>query len=272
MFCHSARVLSGVVGAVLATVVAATAHDFWLVPDAFQLAPGDELAVRGQTSSSFPSSESAVAVERISEARVVGAGVEENITNLSHRGQSLLLRHRPQTAGQRIVAVSIGWRHVRESAEGFRRYLVLEGAPEALQRYEREGLLPADSIVRRYAKYAKTVVEVGRGPRAYRRVIGQPLEFIPLADPGGARGRLRVRLLFQGSPLANARVHAGAAPTPGAAAAPHLELKTSEAGVVDLPLGAAGLWNVRATHIVPSAPTADADWDVHWATFVFSVR
>lgn len=269
---HSAKVLSAVVGAVLATVVAASAHDFWLVPDAFRLATGDELVVRGQTSSSFPSSEAAVAVERIREALVVGANGEESITDLSHLGQSLLLRHRPRTAGQRIVAVSIGWRQVRESAEGFRRYLVLEGAPEALQRYERAGLLPADSIVRRYAKYAKTVVEVGRGPRAYSRVVGQPLEFIPLSDPGEARSRLRLRLLFQGSPLANARVHAGAAPTSGAAAVSPMELKTSNSGVIDLPLGATGSWNVRAIHIVPSAPTADADWDVHWATFVFSVR
>lgn len=269
---HSARVLSGVVVAVLSTVVAASAHDFWLVPDAFRLAPGEGLVVRGQTGSSFPGSEAAVAVERIREARVVGADGEERITDLSHQGKSLLLRHRLRTAGQRIVAVSIGWRHVRESAESFRRYLVLEGAPEALQRYERAGLLPADSTVRRYAKYAKTVVEVGGGRRAYSRVIGHPLEFIPLADPGGAKGRLRLRLLFQGSPLANARVHAGAAPSPGAATAPPLELETSESGVIEVPLGAAGLWNVRAIHIVPSAPTAAANWDVHWATFVFSVR
>ena len=269
---HGARVLSCVAVAMLGTVVGAGAHDFWLVPDAFQMKPGEALVVRGQTGSSFPGSEAAVAVERIREARVVGADGEERITDLSHQGKSLLLRHRLRTAGQRIVAVSIGWRHVRESAESFRRYLVLEGAPEALQRYERAGLLPADSTVRRYAKYAKTVVEVGGGNRAYSRVIGHPLEFIPLEDPGRASGRLRLRLLFGGSPLANARVHAGAAPARGVSAAPSLELMTSEAGVIELPLDAAGSWNVRTLHIVPSAPTADAAWDVHWATFVFSTR
>ena len=49
------------------------AHDFWLVPDAFQVTPGGTLQVRGQTSSSFPTSESAVTVDRVADARLIGA-------------------------------------------------------------------------------------------------------------------------------------------------------------------------------------------------------
>ena len=185
-----------------------------------------------------------------------------------------------------MVAVALRPRTVRESAEGFRQYLALEGAPEALERYGREGRLPTvDSVTRRYAKYAKTIVEVGRGgSRAFGRPAGHPAEFVPLTDPRDlqAGDTLAVRLLYRGRPLAGARVRAGAAPTAGrtaaspAAAPPTpsgeraaVDLVTDEAGVARVPVAVSGLWNVRTIQIVPADSGSGADWDVHWATLVF---
>ncbi|HEU0077765.1 MAG TPA: DUF4198 domain-containing protein, partial [Longimicrobiaceae bacterium] len=264
--------------ALLAAAAALSAHDFWLVPDAFRVTPGGWIDVRGQTSSRFPTSEAAVALDRIADARVFSAGEEAPIRDLSHAGTSLRLRHRPTTAGQRILAVTLKPRSVRESAEGFRRYLSLEGAPEALERFEREGRLPqADSVTRRYAKYAKTLVEVGSGgPRAYGRVAGHPLELVPLRDPAAVRlgDTLPVRLLYRGRPLAGARVHAGSAPRGGgtvlaAAAEPHLE--TDAEGVARVRIDQVGLWNVRSLQIVPADAGSGAEWDALWATVVFEV-
>lgn len=263
--------------ALLATASALFAHDFWLVPDAFRVTPGGWIEVRGQTSSRFPTSESAVTVDRVADARVISAAGEETIRDLSVAGTSLLLRSRPTTPGQRIVAVRLHPRSVRESAESFRRYLELEGAPEALERYGREGLLPqTDSVTRRYAKYAKTFVEVGQGgPRAFERVAGHPLEFVPLADPATVRlgDTIAVRLLYRGRPLAGARLHAGAAPRGGgtqlAGQEPHLE--TDGDGVARVFIDRMGLWNVRTLQIVPADAGSGADWDAHWATIVFEV-
>lgn len=263
--------------ALLATASALFAHDFWLVPDAFRITLGGWIEVRGQTSSRFPTSESAVTVDGVADARVISAAGEETIRDLSVAGTSLLLRSRPTTPGQRILAVRLHPRSVRESAESFRRYLELEGAPEALERYGREGLLPrTDSVTRRYAKYAKTFVEVGEGgPRAFVRVAGHPLEFVPLADPATVRlgDTLAVRLLYRGRPLADARLHAGAAPRGGgtrlAGQEPHLE--TDGDGVARVFIDRSGLWNVRTLQIVPADAGSGADWDAHWATIVFEV-
>jgi uncharacterized GH25 family protein len=269
------RTISGVAAATMIFLAtAAGAHDFWLIPDAFRITPASEFVIRGQTSSAFPTSESAVTVDRITAARVLGATGEERITALSTEDRSLLLRHRPSTPGQKVVTVSVGWRHMKETAESFRKYLVAEGAEEALKHYEKAGALPTAPIVRRYAKYAKTIVEVGDGPRAFHRSADQPLEFIPTSDPSAvrARGEVRIRLLFQGAPLANARLHAGVAPVIGHPAAKDLDLRTSADGTVTVPLATNGTWNVRTIHVVPSPAGADANWDVHWATFVFQVK
>jgi len=253
--------------AVCMAAAAASAHDFWLVPDAFAVSATGEIVVKGQTSSAFPTTLSAVTPDRVTSARVIGAADEERITALETRQNSLVLRHRPKTSGQKIVAVEVGWRHVKETAESFRKYLVGEGAEDALARYDRSGQLPKSDIVRRYAKYGKTVVEVGSGARAFERAAGHPLEFIPLEDPAGA-DQLRMRLMFQGKPLDGARVHAGMA-LPVGQPGKDVTLTTSNGGIITVPAGA-GLWNVRTIHVVPAPAGADAQWDVHWATFVYS--
>lgn len=267
--------LLGGTAAVLATATALAAHDFWLVPNAFVVAPGGWIDVRGQTSSRFPTSEAAVALDRIADARVLSAAGDETIRELSHAGTSLRIRHRPTTAGQRVVALTLKPRSVRESADSFRRYLELEGAPEALERYGREGRLPTrDSVTRRYAKYAKTIVEVGRdGPRAFSRTAGHPLEFVPLSDPSGLRAGqyAAFRLVYRGRPMAGARIHADAAPagTQVAGGGPHLV--TDATGVVRVCVDRPGTWNVRTLQIVPADSGAGADWDAHWSTLVFEV-
>lgn len=270
-----------VVCVAVVSVAAAHAHDFWLVPDAFVIAEGSALQVRGQTSSRFPTSESAVAVARVAEARLLGASSEERITDMSQAGASLALRHKPAGRGQRIVAVTLHPRSTRESAAGFRRYLQLEGAPEVLDRVDRQGLLAGrDSVTRRYAKYAKTLVEVGRGgPRAFSRPAGHPLEFVPLRDPSELHpgDSLALRVVYRGRPLAGARVHAGyvaalySPPTDTAAAAPDAHLTANAEGVIRVAITSAGLWNVRMIHVAQADAGSGADWDTHWATLVFQV-
>jgi hypothetical protein len=246
---------------------AASAHDFWLVPDAFAVPASGEIVVKGQTSSAFPTTLSAVTPDRVTAARIIGATDEEQITALSTHENSLVLRHRPKTSGQKIVAVAVGWRHVKETADSFRKYLVAEGAEDALARYDRSGQLPTSDIVRRYAKYGKTIVEVGNGARAFAREAGHPLEFIPLVDPAAA-GQVQMRLMFQGKPLDGARVHAGVA-SPGGKPAKDVTIVTANGGIITVPAGT-GLWNVRTIHVVPAPAGADANWDVHWATFVYA--
>ena len=261
--------------AALSALVAAPllSHDFWLIPDAFRISSGADIGVNGQTSSDFPTTLSAVTVDRIASAQLITGSAAEPITGLSTAGNSLRLVHRPRTAGQAIVAVAVLPRSIPESPESFRRYLTLEGAPEALGRYEREGISPTDSITR-YAKYAKTLVQVGDGgAKAYAKLAGHPFEFVPLQDPFSvSTGALRFRAVFLGQPLAHARGHASAAASRTATTAiAHAEFETDANGEFTIDVSTPGIWNVRALYIGPAPDGSGADWDVHWATFVWGV-
>lgn len=249
----------------------ALAHDFWIVPNAFTVATGAPLEIRGQTGISFPRSLSAVAPARVTDARVIGSAGSEPLGGFTQAGTSLLVTHRPRGTGQQVIAIALAPRVTRQSAEGFRQYLLLEGAGDLVERYSRSGQLPKDSISMRSTKHAKTVVEVGsRGPRAFGSLAGHPLEIVPVSDPGRvtAGSVAEFRVLFRGAPMTAAHVHAGRDRTVPDSA-PELSLTTDGSGVVRVSVDRNGLWNVRAAHAVPSTPGTGADWDVYWATFVF---
>lgn len=267
--------------ALLLVAVPLAGHDFWLVPAAFSIEQGASLDVRGQTSSAFPQSLSAVTVDRVASAQVIDAAGAEPVRNLSVAGNSLRLQHRPATPGQKVVAVTIHPRSVRESPAAFTNYLVVEGAPEALERLQREGRVPRDSVTRRYAKYAKSLVRVGQGgTTAWDRAAGHPLEFVPVSPEAPRPGQdWLVQLRYRGQPMPGARVHAGVvrmappAELDGLAGSEqHMELVSDAEGMLRVPVSREGLWNLRTLQIVKAAPGSGADWDTHWATLVFEVR
>ncbi|MFN8583037.1 MAG: DUF4198 domain-containing protein, partial [Gemmatimonadaceae bacterium] len=192
-----------------------SAHDFWLVPNAFYVAPGGSLEVLGQTGIRFPASESALPADRVAEARLIAATADERLENLSVSGTSLLIRHRPSTPGQRVVAISLVTRKSRTTPASFKRYVALEGAPELAEHYERTGLFPtSDSLWQQTTKFAKTIVEVGHnGARAFSRAAGHALELIPLGDPSSLQlgDEFAVRLVYRGKALPDAYLRVGMA-------------------------------------------------------------
>lgn len=275
--------------AIALTAGVLSAHDFWIIPDAFQLSVGGTLEVRGQTSTRFPTSLSAVTPERVAEARLIGATSDERLTELSTSGKSLLIRHRPTTPGQRIVAVALVSRSTRTTPERLKRYIALEGAPALAERYEREGAYPkTDSVTQISAKFAKTLVEVGHGgSRAFARTVGHALELVAVNDPSAlhAGDTLVVRLLSYGRPVAGAHLHAGAAPTgltamsdsaevAAAPAAKDISAETGLDGAARIVVGQAGLWNVRTVYAAPAPGAPEAvgrPWEAFFATLVFNV-
>lgn len=273
------RPLGLAIAALIAVPAAAVlAHDFWIVPVTFEVAPGATAEILGQTGTRFPVSQSAVAPERVAEARVITRDQDEKVTDISTREKSLVLRHRPAKAGQAMVAVTLVPASRRVAVAGLKRYIGLEGAPELAQRYEQEGRYPqGDSVTQRSQKFAKAIMEIGRnGPRLDANPVGHLLELVPLSDPVAmhAGQTFEVMALYRGKPLPKAYLHAGPAATDtattnGARATADTTLVTDDGGVARLPIRGAGLWNVRLLHAAP-VPNAADEWEVLFATLVFT--
>ncbi|CAO4195375.1 DUF4198 domain-containing protein [Methylorubrum extorquens] len=117
-------------------------------------------------------------------------------------------------------------------------------------------------------KFAKAV----SGPTApWDKVVGQPLEIVPLEEPAAASGQIRVRVLFEGRPLDGASVVA----TDGVnfkSEADQARATTDADGVAVVSLRSAGPQVLGVSHRVsPSQTPALADADSYGATLAFTV-
>jgi len=119
-------------------------------------------------------------------------------------------------------------------------------------------------------KFAKAV----SGPRApWGDAVGHDLEIVPLSDPAALRpgDTLRVRVLFQGRPLAGGEVERGDGVT-AMAENDIPRFKTDGDGIASIPIAKASAHLLAIDHrVVPSATPELAAADLYDATLWFSI-
>ncbi len=254
--------------AVLAGVSSASAHDFWVIPHLFAFSNDSMVHVNGKSGVQFPAG-APVQPTRVANAWLIGANARTQITQLSVVDSSLLLHHKPEVAGQYLIAVGLTPRTTRSTPAGLLRYLRAEGGGAEAARLERENALVGDSLVYHGASYASTVVQVGRaGPRAFSSTAGFPLEFVPLSDPTHLHvgDTLHIRVLGGGKAAASIGTDAR-----NVADTSWTTLSADANGVVHLPLTKSGPWLLRSAWVGKRAGGAANEWDVARSTYVFDV-
>lgn len=167
-------------------------------------------------------------------------------------------------------------------ADEFDAYLAEEGLDQPLA--ARKGMNPRPAGRERYRRCCKAWLDGGDERRA-SRPLGQPLELVPRTRPG-ASPELRVRVLWQGRPLAGVLVKTWRQPL-AADGSTRLALvrdsvavaqaaRSDASGDVRLDVSAAGEWLVSAVHMLPASqakPTPgapEADWESTWASLTFA--
>lgn len=273
---------------VLATIGAAAtaiAHDTWIIPDVFSVSQDSTIHLSGRASTRFPTG-SAVAANRVADARMIGSASTIKISQMSVEGGALRLHQKAPATGQYLFAITLTPSTTRSNSVGFLRFLRSEGGAFEATRLEEQRLLKSgDSVVFVSTSYATTIVDVGRdGPRVYTHSFGIPLEFVSVNDPSHLHlgDTLHIRVMGGGRPVAGIGVYAGpaldttanasASGANGAAAGiAALSFTADGNGVVHVPLTNVGAWNLRAAYVRPHSSSSN-EWDVSRTTFVFGVQ
>jgi hypothetical protein len=194
------------------------------------------------------------------EAEVDAAGMAE---------KAGLLAFTPPKAGVYAVAVQTNPRTLTLDAEAFNSYLVSDGWPHIYRLRAKENTLNKDGV-ERYSKSPKALFRVSDGKDGHAtKPLGLPLEVVPLSDPFAEKvgDTLRVRVLFQQKPLADA--HLGW-DHPGDGDEPAGTVRTDAKGEALVPVAQAGLMTIRLTHMTrPKAK--DHEWESFWTTLTFRV-
>ena len=258
----------------LAVATVAAAHDMFVKPERFHVAPNADVLVR-LLNGTFSKSENAITRDRLLDVSVVTPTGRAALDTAAWTvdGDTSTIRVRTGGAGTYVIGVSTRPRVLELRAKEFNEYLETDGIPDVLAERHRSGEFgkPARE---RYAKHVKALLQVGDVPDdGYATALGYPAEIVPLENPyrltTGAT--LRVRTLVDGQPMANQYVLYGGRTTTGA----RIEQRNTRSdadGVARIALGTRGTWYVKFINMRRLTDDPAADYESKWATVTFELR
>jgi uncharacterized GH25 family protein len=274
-------------------------HDMFLKMDNFFLEPNAESTIK-LYNGTYDVSENVIDRNRMLDVSLVGNGqrISVDSTQWYEKDNITVLKFRSGNEGTWVAGVSTKPRNIKLAAKDFNSYLEHEGAPDMLA-WRTENNALEDDAVERYSKHVKTIFQVGNALSLdWKAVLGYPLEFVPLENPYDIHigHALNVQLLFGGKPLANQLVYVGNEATTnektgqehshadnGGHTHEHTiseennhqntdsnKFRTDENGILQIAITAAGVWHLKAIHLVPSHEDG-LTHESNWATLTFAV-
>jgi hypothetical protein len=241
------------------------AHDMWIEPTSFQPAPGAIIGARlrvGQDMLGDPLPRNTTLIN-------------EFIADDGHGKRPLIGRDGSDPAGLIRIAepglTILGYfshaSPVELTAEKFGTYLKEEGLDAIAAMWVRRPL--AQGVRELFVRCAKSLVVSGPTDAAHGdRALGFTLELVAERNPYtvAAGQDLPVRLTYKGRPLPGTLVVAM-----DRTASNKISARSDKDGRVRLQLPHAGMWMVKAVHMIPAPADAKADYESFWASLTFEL-
>ena len=263
--------LSGIAVLALLPHLPAEAHDFWLQPERFTLAPNTAMPLTLQVGHGPYRQRSQIPLRRIIRFAAIGEdGAAIDLRASLHPGAAsndgMLTLRQPGTHVLLLETDSKAQSHL--PALRFNDYLRVEGLTPALAARERNQRTHADGS-ENYSRCAKALVQVGT--ELSGRVtapLGLPLEIIPMLNPYAERqsARLPIEIQYFGKPLAGATVKL----TDLEHDAEPLETRISDShGRAEFSMPKAGRWMVNVVWTRELPRTSDTDFETVFSSLSF---
>ena len=245
-----------------------SAHDTWLLPDRFEVAPKQTVTLDLTSGMAFPALEVGPKRERVESALCRLAGKTFDISDISAGPKSLVFKKELSEQGIAIFWVKLPPKSIELKPEQVEEYLAEIDAPADVRKQWAEAKEPK-RWRELYTKHTKTFVRVGdaNADGSWAEPIGTALEIVPEKDPTALRegDELPVRVLKNGTPFADFALNAVAAGGPKGETR-----RTDATGRVAFRLNKAGQWLLRGTDVRKSTRT-DADWESDFTTLTLEV-
>lgn len=247
------------------------AHEFWIEPHAFQIAPGGELVADIRVGDKLEGATYSYNPRGFSRFELVAGGQTREVPGRA--GDKPAIDLQPDLGDTLATLVHV----TREQRMAYRDWDHFVGFCEhkdcrwALDRHKARGLDP-DSVRERYTRYAKSLVAIGEGAGA-DAVTGLEVEIVALANPytDDLSAGLPVRVLYQGQPRADAQVELFARDAEGEVT---ITLHRTDAeGRVTLPVRPGHFYLVDSVVMreVDTSAGGEVAWESLWASLTFAV-
>lgn len=272
---HNAGLLLGLLACVLSSF--GEAHDFWLQPNEYWIAPERATAMTLQVGHGPFRQRSPIAARRIIRLQAIApSGVAMDLRGNLRLGD-------PAADGDFLLRVPGVHILVLQTDDGaqthlpairFNDYLKVEGLMPALEQRAKLHRTDSDGS-ERYSRCAKSIVQVGPAAGADSshespvvQPVGLPLEIVPEASPYTIPrpANLPIRVIYENHPLAGALVKLTNLNDDANAFEIHVTDQSGRA-IFALPTSGSWLLNVIWTKALP--PSDEADFETVFSSFSF---
>ena len=248
--------------------LSAHAHDTWLIPDRFEVAPKTKVKFDLTSGMAFPALEVGPKPERVEAVKCKLGDRTFDIADISSGPKSLIFKTEFPEPGVVAVWVKVPARTIELKPAEVQEYLDEIAAPETIRKQWSEMTPKRWREV--YTKHPKTFVRVGdaKDDQSWAKRVGLALEIIPEKDPTALHvgDELSFRVLKDGAPFPDFAVNALAAgETKGDTK------RTDSEGRVAFRFAKPGQWLLRGTDVRKSSKP-DTDWESDFATLTLGVK
>lgn len=248
----------------------AGAHEFWMLPDRFTVAPGSAVGVSLHVGENFSGETVGLSRPLFASFRRYSAAGPANLAPSVPQQPAASIAVTLPAAGTHLLAIDTQPSEIVLEAAKFNAYLIEEGLETVAATRQASGTADAPGR-ERYRRNIKTLVQAGeRRDTTYAVRTGQRLEIVPTTDPSrpAADGDVSFRVFFDGRPLSGTLVKLwhrrdGQLHT--------IRAKTDAKGKVTASLPWPGAWMASTVHMIAATGTRDHDWDSYWGNLTFEV-
>ncbi|MGD9563693.1 MAG: DUF4198 domain-containing protein [Pyrinomonadaceae bacterium] len=247
------------------------AHEYWLEPESFFLAPNQKTIVRLFVGDGLikDREERPFQLEKTPMFKIDSRQGAADLLGGLKDGSLPIYEFGGGKAGNYLLGMERNWTYITLEPDLFAAYLREDGMEYIMA--EREKLGESKKAGReRYSRYIKALLQVGDvRDETYKKKLGLKLELIPLENPYAKKvgDKISFQVLFDGKPLAGRTVFADNRESETQ------KMTTDSKGRFSFKLDNKGLWLARLVFMQRcKAECGEADWESYWGAFSFGVR
>ncbi|MEQ1765587.1 MAG: DUF4198 domain-containing protein [Pyrinomonadaceae bacterium] len=254
-------------------VSSANAHEYWLEPDSFFLAPKQSSVVNLYLGEGLKVEEPIpYRSSKTSIFRLISNEGTFDLTRDTQEDAVPLFSFSAQKRGTYLLAMERNWSYITLEAAKFQEYLREDGLEYIIDEREKLGESSKQGE-ERYSRFLKSLIQVGdkRTPTFANRP-GLRLDIIPSANPYSLKigDELTVLVIFEGKPLIGRTIFADNREDGSIA---KQRTTTNKDGLAKFKLDRKGVWLVRLVYMQRCAKNCEgADWESFWGALSFGVR
>ncbi|MGC9369126.1 MAG: DUF4198 domain-containing protein [Paracoccaceae bacterium] len=255
----------------LLSVAASQAHEFWIEPGRYQIAPGETISADLRVGQNFEGPAQSFIPARFARFEIVTG---DTLTPVRNRmGNRPALSQPAPAEGLTVIVHETEDRRLTYTEwQTFVNFVTHKAFPDTLDCHAARGL-PQTGFSETYRRFAKALVAVGGGAGT-DRALGLEIEIVAQANPytDALPGGLPVQVLYQGRPRAGAQLEVFDKAPSGTVTVTRLTLDDRGRAAVPVAPGHEYLLDSVAMRAIGSDDPAQGPvWHSLWASLTFAM-